>query len=165
MPHALFLGSSLASVDRLDMVPHRPSPVEPRKSFKMPSMQLLDGMRRRLPGRSSRRQRTEEESFELSVHVPGETSHRDVPDLPSSSRIIPEVDYGKPVLSDQAGFGENHKVGQFEAAIKQYEKDLKAFDRIRWVDLHVRHATVRQISWDFPLRSFAPIELIFRLTP
>jgi hypothetical protein len=130
------------------MVPQQPSPVEPRKSFKMPSMQLLNGVRRRIPGRSGRAQRTEEESYELEVAIPGASSRSQLPDLPSSSRVIPEVDDGKPTLLRDADGGESDKVGQFEASMKQYEKDLKAFDRIRWVDLHVRHATVRQTPSD-----------------
>ena len=35
---------------------------------------------------------------------------------------------------------------EMEAAMKKYEAELKAFDRIRWTDLHISHATVRYPS-------------------
>ena len=35
---------------------------------------------------------------------------------------------------------------EMEAAMKKYEAELKAFDRIEWTDLHISHATVRYPS-------------------
>lgn len=158
MPHALFLGSSLASVDRLDMVPQQPSPVSARKSFRMPSIQLFDGLRQRRRDRAGagRQDEPQEEDYELEPTV-SRAQSRPLPGASSLSRSASgleitqqrqesgvEVDDSKPVFlrgADNDG-GESDKAGAYDAALKQYEKDLKAFDRIRWVDLHVRHATV-----------------------
>jgi hypothetical protein len=30
----------------------------------------------------------------------------------------------------------------FDMAVKRYDAEMKSFDRIKWVDIHLRHATV-----------------------
>jgi metal iron transporter len=128
MPHALFLGSSLAGIDRLDMIPKPPSLDDKKRSFKMPSL----GFVRRLKGQSAPR---EEETIEME-----RTATRPFTDLPSlddSSAREADAD-SKPDILPAA----TRKETELEAAMRKYEAELKAFDRIRWTDLHISHATV-----------------------
>jgi metal iron transporter len=129
MPHALFLGSSLAGIDRLDMIPKPPSPDDgTKRSFKMPSLGLV----RRLKGQSAPR---EEETIEME-----RTTTRpftDLPTLDDSSAREADADSKPDILPAVA-----RKETEMEAAMRKYEAELKAFDRIRWTDLHISHATV-----------------------
>jgi len=129
MPHALFLGSSLAGIDRLDMIPKPPSPDDGiKRSFKMPSLGLV----RRLKGQSAPR---EEETIEME-----RTTTRPLADLPAledTSAREADAD-SKPDIMPAV----TRKDTEMEAAMKKYEAELKAFDRIRWTDLHISHATV-----------------------
>lgn len=130
MPHALFLGSSLAGIDRLDMMPRPPVQAsQSTTSLKLPSF----GLRRR-----SERQTTvapiEEENIEMKSN-----------DLPIDGHGVQNggTDNGEGVIAQldraRSSSGED---ANYEAAVKKYEADLKSFDRIRWTDLHIRHATV-----------------------
>jgi metal iron transporter len=168
MPHALFLGSSLASVDRLNMVPRPPS-LRSRKSFRMPRMFSWP-----FPfsypfsrSTSSRRQQDEDigtsTSLELGVlpirpSVDGDRDSIQPAPLPRVQRrgsdLEDKILGGDEEMSASAtttprlgaGLGESSDAltKDFEAATREYEADLMAFDRIRWVDLHVLHATVSE---------------------
>lgn len=37
-------------------------------------------------------------------------------------------------------------VSEFDVAMKRYDAEMKSFDRIKWVDIHLRHATVSEHS-------------------
>ena len=130
MPHALFLGSSLASIDRLDMIPKPPShDDQAKRSFKLPSLGLI----RRLKGQSPINVR-EEETIEME-----RTTSRplEVPTLDDSLAAEADADSKPDILPPVT-----RKETELEAAMRKYEADLKAFDRIRWTDLHISHATV-----------------------
>lgn len=121
------------------MVPRQPSLTEPRKSFRMPSLNVFGSMRRR-----PQRAREPEEAYELDNTVSASPFATGMSNAASELRgaSAAEINDGKPsILPDSAG-SVSRKEGDYEAALRQYEKDLKAFDRIRWVDLHVKHATV-----------------------
>lgn len=129
MPHALFLGSSLASIDRLDMVPKPPTHDDKSKrSFKMPSLGLV----RRLKGQSTNNVREEE-----AIEMERTSSRIDLPTLDDVSAREADADSKPDILPPAA-----RKETEMEAAMRKYEADLKAFDRIRWTDLHISHATV-----------------------
>jgi hypothetical protein len=34
----------------------------------------------------------------------------------------------------------------YEADVKRYESEVRAFDRIKWVDLHILHSTVSGVA-------------------
>jgi metal iron transporter len=144
MPHALFLGSSLAGIDRLDMIPRPPLlDDKTKRSFKMPALGLV----RRLKGRSTPAV-LEEETIEMR-----RTTSSPLPRLTETTILDDgsgrELDAdSKPDVLPPA----TQKVTEHEAALRQYEADLKAFDRIRWTDLHISHATVSS-SARFPVRS------------
>ena len=44
------------------------------------------------------------------------------------------------MVSDGAG------ESSFDEAMKRYDAEMKSFDRIKWVDIHLRHATVSDFS-------------------
>ncbi|ORY29562.1 natural resistance-associated macrophage protein-domain-containing protein [Naematelia encephala] len=120
MPHALFLGSSLSSVDRLNMIPVPPSGTSnPKRSFKLPAVNPWSRLRRR---RTSTRD-NEIESTDIEL--------RDIQiissplDLPSSS------------LGPSSSFGRS----QSDLETK-YEADVRSFDRIAWLDIHLLHSTI-----------------------
>lgn len=128
MPHALFLGSSLAGIDRLDMIPKPPTPDDgTKRSFKMPSLGLV----RRLKGQSAPR---EEEVIEMERTT---TRPLDLPTLDDESTREAETDSKPDILPPVT-----RKETEMEAAMRKYEAELKAFDRIKWTDLHISHATV-----------------------
>ena len=105
MPHALFLGSSLASVDRLSMLPMLPNPTASR-SYKLPSL--------------FKRHASQAQDVELAS-----------PSLPSRSQ------------GTSRKIENNAKEVQCDAvARKLYEEEIKRFDRISWVDLHLLHSGV-----------------------
>lgn len=129
MPHALFLGSSLAGIDRLNMVPRPPTMDDKAKrSFKMPTIGLI----KRLRGRSAS---VEEETIEMEPTCPPlvEGSRPDSTATGQDSESKPDLLPRENTTSKQS---------DYETAMKKYEADMKSFDRIRWTDLHISHATV-----------------------
>lgn len=126
MPHALFLGSELASVDRLNMAPRPPMPQSSPRSFKMPNVAFA-GLRRRHRADKNRSPEvgagTEMDVFDLT---PG---HLDLPG-PSS----------RPPTS--AAISRISSVEEYSEEEKEYQQKVKRFDRIRWVDVHLLHAAV-----------------------
>jgi metal iron transporter len=128
MPHALFLGSSLAGIDRLDMIPRLPTDSTTKKSFKMPTLGLIRRLRRKTGAVG-----VEEETIEMEpTPTPLDTG--------SQADMAGEMQdaESKPDILQRSGTKET----DHEAAMKKYEADLKSFDRIRWTDLHIAHATV-----------------------
>ena len=126
MPHALFLGSELASVDRLNMAPRPPMPQSSPRSFKMPNVAFA-GLRRRHRADKNRSPEvgagTEMDVFDST---PG---HLDLPG-PSS----------RPPTS--AAISRISSVEEYSEEEKEYQQKVKRFDRIRWVDVHLLHAAV-----------------------
>jgi metal iron transporter len=129
MPHALFLGSSLAAIDRLDMIPQpptHPSDNKSKRSFKMPTLGLV----RRLKGISTRTN-VEEETIEMDTtpvdHLAISPAQAEGGDPDSKPDVLPQI---------------TRKETNYESEMRKYESDLKSFDRIRWTDLHIHHATV-----------------------
>lgn len=130
MPHALFLGSSLAGIDRLDMMPRPPV----QKSQSTTSLKMLSfGLRRRL-NRQTTTATVEEECIEMKSNdlpVDGHAVQHDGTD--NGEEVIAQLDEARTSSGQDA---------EYDAAVQKYEADLKEFDRIRWTDLHIRHATV-----------------------
>lgn len=141
MPHALFLGSSLAGIDRLDMIP-RPPVLEDKtkRSFKMPSLGLI----RRLKGRSTSGT-LEEEAIEMERTTSSPLSRLTEMMIPDDGPGRESDTDSKPDVSPPVA----RKETEHEAAFRKYEADLKALDRIRWTDLHISHATVSAFPLDF----------------
>lgn len=135
MPHALFLGSSLAGIDRLGMIPTPPTHDDnSKRSFKMPSLGLV----RRLKGQPATDAR-EEETIEMERT--SSTRLTDSPNLEDGTAREGDTDSKPDVLPPAP-----RKETEIEAAMRKYEAELKAFDRIRWTDLHISHATVSYSS-------------------
>jgi len=137
MPHALFLGSSLASVDRLDMLPIEPSSERPPKSFNLPSLGLVSRLRRR---RQTDQAHNEEAVVELSDHPQSSLS---TSFASSSSRTTELHNSETEVDTKPSNVSLDLRKSRFELAQSRYEADIRAFDRIAWVDVHLLHATVR----------------------
>lgn len=128
MPHALFLGSHLAGVDRLDIAPRAPPErgsisyaafVRRAKAMpRMPRKELLKSLthRRRAPA-----QETEagSESVSRRGSYGGATEYRD-----SNDRF------------------EEEEEEKWEKEKARYEAEVKAFDRVSFVALSIKHATV-----------------------
>lgn len=170
MPHALFLGSSLASVDRLDMVPRPPK--TPSASRRMARRALPSFLRRRKDKDSH-----QEESYEMESSEP-QTGHtltglneegvrppvtrvasiggREMGGVGLSANIESEEQVKDlQVLREGSADGdddeEDGRRDEFMVAMKKYEAKLGAFNRIRWVDLHLKHATVNSCHPAFRL--------------
>ena len=128
MPHALFLGSSLASVDRLNMQPRIPEPpsyVSRKFNHKLPSV---------FRKRKVRHDQQPEGEYELDEY------NRPCPPGPSysqsqSGNVESEVEMGKDIVGAESS-------ETVDLEMKRYEAAMKGFDRIKWVDIHLRHATV-----------------------
>ncbi|WWD16741.1 hypothetical protein CI109_101172 [Kwoniella shandongensis] len=135
MPHALFLGSSLASVDRLSMLPIPPTPAPKPRSVSMPSLNLNPFKRRNL---HRRRPSTAGQDEETNTSAP-------LPALSAStsrvSGLIPEETPSKDI---QMELGEEMSKEERAFALEQrkYEDKVRRFDRIAWVDVHLLHATI-----------------------
>ena len=111
MPHALFLGTSLATVDRLGLCPEAPVR-NARRSYKLPSL-----FKRR------------------SGPVTTVTEDQPMDDLAEGSSVR-----RRHVAS--ARETEEAKDADYDVRMKQYEKDLRKFDKINWTDLHLLHYQV-----------------------
>ena len=160
MPHALFLGSSLAGIDRLNILPT--PPIHPSEQ---PTSHLVRNARARLRRRMGKERANEMngingEDIELhlrpvptltglagpSVRVPpnGSTAFA-TDDLPASAGAE-EGQKGKDVFTERASSGEGSLADgeeEYRKAMTQYTAEMSKFDRIRWVTLHLWHAWVR----------------------
>lgn len=131
MPHALFLGSHLASVDRLNMRPELP--VRARK----PINQRLPGILSSLKLRRPRRGTDSADNVELDNMERTLAAEPVCDSLPEPATPIAP---GSEVPKKEDDKDEDE--AEYQLALKQYESDVRTFDRIRWVTLHVNHATV-----------------------
>lgn len=160
MPHALFLGSSLAGIDRLDMLPILP----------VAGKMAKDGGGK-VVGRSIKSFLTRRKSKDHQTDGEGMTSEdvemRVMPSLTglggpsnrvpvvqigtfqeSGSRASLETPQGLHAQTDKVDviLPEDHGGDGIDAeharAMKEYEREMAAFDRIRWTKLHLEHATV-----------------------
>ncbi|RXK41443.1 metal iron transporter [Tremella mesenterica] len=128
MPHALFLGSELAGVDRLGMVPRPPEPL--KQTFKIPKF-TFGGIRRRLTAKSFREPEIE------NVSIPRQPGgHLDL----SSQPISPTMRNIESMESIE-GFSRFSTL-EDEEEKKKYEIKLRSFDRIKWVDIHLFHTAI-----------------------
>lgn len=137
MPHALFLGSSLSSVDRLNMLPVPPE-LHPKTklSHKLPS--LFKRQKRRNSDASSRNPTAESSGSAYEPEeVPANSASGRLDRTPALIRGESEIEeVGKDV------YGLNRKKTEYEKALERYQSEVKSFDRIKWVDIHLFHATV-----------------------
>ncbi|WVR04033.1 hypothetical protein IAU60_001032 [Kwoniella sp. DSM 27419] len=150
MPHALFLGSSLASVDRLNMLPVEPTLAKGPRRVSMPAMNL-NPFRRRRP-----RPRQESDTHiatQSQLSLPTERARPNLCDdeitraLSRSGSRRSEVpldtpckDLASPMTVDDENLSDEQVT--YNKAIKQYEMEIRRFDRIKWVDIHLLHATI-----------------------
>lgn len=128
MPHALFLGSHLATVDRLDVAP-RP-PIELAKPFmrNFPGRDLLSMLpqRWRPLGRADKLRR---ELRLTSISSQGQVSVGEgSATAPPPDRKFKDVDeeIEHMIMKDQA----------------RYEAEMNTFDRVKFASIHIGHATV-----------------------
>ncbi|WWC69002.1 uncharacterized protein I206_102938 [Kwoniella pini CBS 10737] len=143
MPHALFLGSSLASVDRLNMLPVEPSPAKKPISAKLPS---LNPFRRRKP---FTRTRTESELPTATSVLDDEEDSNTYPPLAVTSSRTSAIRQLTPTpsLGGNKDIPVEYEEGSKEEIeylqkVKEYEMQVRKFDRIKWVDVHLLHATI-----------------------
>ncbi|GMK54527.1 hypothetical protein CspeluHIS016_0111130 [Cutaneotrichosporon spelunceum] len=122
MPHALFLGSALAGIDRLDMLPPAPKRKRERINNRLPMLNPAAAIRRRF--------RPQREDSDPEISLEPVESHQ--PTSAPSTSTAPPLAVVKSTDKDD----------EYEAEVEEYEKAIRKFDRIRWVKLHVRHATV-----------------------
>ncbi|CAK9786732.1 natural resistance-associated macrophage protein [Cutaneotrichosporon oleaginosum] len=124
MPHALFLGSALAGVDRLNMLPRPPKRRRERTNNRLPALNPAAAIRRRLrPQRQETDPEIPLENVEGREHG-SSTAHDSAP--PPQLPLVKTSD----------------KDDEYESKMQEYEKAIRKFDRIRWVNLHVWHASV-----------------------
>ncbi|WRT65463.1 uncharacterized protein IL334_002406 [Kwoniella shivajii] len=138
MPHALFLGSSLASVDRLNMLPVEPSPNKKPLSARMPSLNLNPFKRRRpdfrrngsdLPDPDTSRHQEEGTCTYPPIRLT-EMNRSPTPNAQADKDIpIEEEEMTKEDLDHLK-------------AMKDYQDRIRRFDRIKWVDVHLLHSTI-----------------------
>lgn len=146
MPHALFLGSHLASIDRLDMVPRPPQDPATQSKKRRALLNFRKGK-----GRATEAQ-TEEYELEVRptthtltglnedgvrppVQHPTAGSRTEIEDERDAKNLSGPLDDGR--AEEEDGSRE-----EFSKAMKAYEVALSRFNRIRWVDLHLKHASV-----------------------
>ena len=128
MPHALFLGSSLASVDRIDMLP-LPPVLSVAKSHRLPSL-----FKRRRSG-------TPDSEIEMG-EAPVSTLELSRPS--TLSRNGSEMNTSKNVGGSSSTL--RHRKTKYEEEVEVYEQEIKSFDRIQWVDVHLFHATASGVN-------------------
>jgi metal iron transporter len=127
MPHALFLGSHLATVDRLDIAPRPPIELSKPIMRRIPGQDLLS----MLPERWRPLGRTEKLRRELgysSQSAAGQTAAPGPTTLEGPDRKRMEVDeeIEHMIMKDQA----------------RYQAEMNAFDRVKFASIHIGHATV-----------------------
>lgn len=132
MPHALFLGSHLATVDRLDIAPRPPIELSKPILRRIPGQDLL-GM---LPERWRPIGQTEKLRRELGcpARSSGQTSEPGPTTSEDRDRKRMEVDeeIEHMIMKDQA----------------RYQAEMNAFDRVKFASIHIGHATVRMLcAW------------------
>ncbi|BEI88013.1 uncharacterized protein CcaverHIS019_0107310 [Cutaneotrichosporon cavernicola] len=126
MPHALFLGSALAGVDRLNMLPRPPKRRREPINNRLPALNPAAAIRRRL--RVQRQDTDPEIPLEpVEGHEPTAASTSAAPSAAPSPLVIAKS---------------TDKDDEYEAKMEEYEKEIRKFDRIRWVKLHVGHASI-----------------------
>jgi hypothetical protein len=107
---------------------------------------------RRSPRRHSLEQRGEDESsiaVELDNYPSPMTGEEIIPADPRTGLPRAEtdkmddknLDFAARTQTDVGASSDMFK-GELEKAQKRYEAELRTFDRIRWVDLHLLHTTV-----------------------
>lgn len=133
MPHALFLGSFLSGVDRLNMIPQPPSMRKPR-NVTMPSFN---------PFRRTRSIRSDSEQGEgVSTGISPALLQAPRPSSGSEAAVL-ENDGAKDEVHLQDSVVELTKEEKlFAIEQKEYERNVRMFDRIKWVDVHLFHSTV-----------------------
>ncbi|OCF58279.1 metal iron transporter [Kwoniella mangroviensis CBS 10435] len=137
MPHALFLGSSLASVDRLNMLPIEPSPTKKPLSIRMPSLNPFR-MRPNFKRRDSDLPTTQSQ-LEVTSSSPVGSSSRQLQETPTPSIVGGEgKDLPTPIEYDIKDQDEI----DYLRRMKEYEVSVRKFDRIKWVDVHLLHSTI-----------------------
>ncbi|WVW79770.1 hypothetical protein I302_101740 [Kwoniella bestiolae CBS 10118] len=142
MPHALFLGSSLASVDRLNMLPIEPTPLPIKKTLSA-RMPPLNPFRRRRPHpkRNDSDLPTTQSQAEVSPDAPvGSSSRSNSIIQPTSTPSVHGVgkDIPIPLEYDEKDQDEI----DYLQRMKEYETSVRKFDRIKWVDVHLLHSTI-----------------------
>ncbi|KIR96374.1 metal iron transporter [Cryptococcus deuterogattii 2001/935-1] len=143
MPHALFLGSFLAGVDRLNMIPQPPIMRKPR-NVTMPS---FNPFRRTRSVCSDSEQGDDANSGISPVLLQTPRPHS------GSETAVLENDAAKDEIIPQDSILELTKEQKrFAIEQKEYERNVRMFDRIKWVDIHLFHST---IDTAFSLLSFA----------
>ncbi|KAJ9102599.1 hypothetical protein QFC21_003000 [Naganishia friedmannii] len=127
MPHALFLGSHLATVDRLDVAP-RPPLVHSRPFFqKFARKDLLDKLLHRWrPAASSTTSRQAGRRASTSSQAMG-GSEDAAPDAGRTGRDTPiDEEIEHMIMKDQV----------------RYEAEMNTFDRVKFASIHIGHATI-----------------------
>ncbi|WWC87494.1 uncharacterized protein L201_002384 [Kwoniella dendrophila CBS 6074] len=148
MPHALFLGSSLASVDRLNMLPVEPIPVKERKRRPLnASMPSLNPFRRRrpfvkrrdsdLPVSASNAPNNEIELPTISTQA--SSSRQQITTSPTPT---PSLNGGKDIPTEYENETKDDDEIDYLKKVKEYEMKVRKFDRIKWADIHLLHATI-----------------------
>lgn len=136
MPHALFLGSFLAGVDRLNMIPQPPIMRKPR-NVTMPSLN---------PFRRTRSVRSDSEQGDGITTVISPVLLRAPRPSSGSEAAVLENDGAKDEINLQDSVVELTKEEKlFAIEQKEYERNVRMFDRIKWVDVHLFHSTVSDL--------------------
>ncbi|ODN80690.1 hypothetical protein L202_02862 [Cryptococcus amylolentus CBS 6039] len=129
MPHALFLGSFLAGVDRLNMVPTPPT----KKVLKNIPMPSLNPFRR---NRSPSPADSELGAGPSCLSRTAPNTNTNIPEESPELGTVKDVD----LVVEDSGMGKEDEA--FALAQREYEREVRMFDRIRWVDLHLFHVTI-----------------------
>lgn len=133
MPHALFIGSSMAGVDRLDMIPKPPSS-ELKRSDSLENPRSSSWREYLNPSHYFRKSQSFRRPTPTSDTQTVELGNLNGPDK-SDSGDHEEEKAGTPKSLDELG-----QTPEQESL--RYEDELRRFDRIAWVDVHVMHASV-----------------------
>lgn len=133
MPHALFLGSHLATVDRLDIAPRPPIELSKPILRRIPGQDLLS----MLPERWRPLGQIEKLRRELGY---------------PSSTVVQETSVPAPTISGTADQKRLKVDEEIEHMIMKdqarYQAEMNAFDRVKFASIHIGHATVRSsCSW------------------